>query len=429
MQKNMNILQINDDLLKKMEELGQNAKDSYKKLAIASTEQKNNALNFAADYIEADQKEILVANSIDMKLAEQKNLSKSMLDRLLLNEDRIKAMAKGLREVAKLAEPVNKILANWQRPNGLDISRVTVPLGVIGVIYESRPNVTADAGALCLKSGNAVILRGGSESYNSSNAIVNSMHKGLEKAGIDKLAIQIVPTKSRDAVGIMLGLSDYIDVIVPRGGMSLTSRVKEESKIATILHLDGNCHIYVHEKADLNKALKVVENAKMRRTGICGAVESLVVDKNIANIFLPKIMDIFDKHNCQLRGEAEAINIDSRIKQATEQDWGEEYLDAVASVKLVDSAQQAIDHVNKYSSGHTEAIITEDSFVAEKFLQEIDSAIVMQNCSTQFADGGEFGMGAEIGISTGRLHARGPVGVEQLVTYKYVVRGQGEIRS
>jgi glutamate-5-semialdehyde dehydrogenase len=338
-------------------------------------------------------------------------------------------MAAGLDAIAKLDDPVGKELARWDRPNGLDIARVSVPLGVIGIIYESRPNVTADAGALCLKAGNASILRGGTESFHSSNAILDCLQEGLRDAGLPEYSVQLVPTSDREAVGIMLTMSEYIDIIVPRGGRGLIERVIAESKIPTIQHLDGNCHTYIHHDADATKAIDVITNAKMRRTGICGATESVVIDESIADSLLPKLVDSLAAKNCEVRGCNLAQEIDSRIKPAVDEDWDTEYLDAIISVKIVGEEHEAIDWVNDHSSHHTDAIITENTEAAEKYLREVDSAIVMHNTSTQFADGGEFGMGAEIGISTGRLHARGPVGVEQLTTFKYVVRGDGQVRA
>ena len=330
--------------------------------------------------------------------------------------------------LAELPDPVGDVLAEWERPNGLSIQRIAVPLGVIGIIYESRPNVTADAGALCLKSGNAAILRGGSESFHSSTAIAECLHAGLKEAGLPEAAVQLVPTTDRAAVGEMLHMVGLIDVIVPRGGRSLTERVQNDSRVPTLLHLDGNCHTYIHAKADPKKAVDVVVNAKMRRTGICGATESLVIDQAVAPLILPKLVDALAEKSCTLKGDKAAQTADSRIQAATDEDWGTEYLDAILSVKVVDGPDEAIAHVNRYSSHHTDAIITEDTAVADAYCQKVDSAIVMHNASTQYADGGEFGMGAEIGIATGRLHARGPVGAAQLTTYKYVVRGNGQTR-
>jgi len=416
------------DIKQIMQEIGRSAKAAALELSSCSSKSKNKALQAAAASLRKNTAKIMAANNIDMEAGKAKGLDKSLLDRLELNEKRIESIAKSLEEIALLPDPVGKILSNWDRPSGLDISRISVPLGVIGIIYESRPNVTADAGALCLKSGNAAILRGGSESFNSSKAIAACLHDGLRAAGISENAIQLVPVQDREAVGEMLTMPEYIDVIIPRGGKGLCKRVMEESRVPTLLHLDGNCHTYIHEKADQKMAVEVVSNAKMRRTGICGATESLVVDKSIASEILPKIVDSLSAEGCEIRGDEIARKIDSRIVPASDADWGTEYLDAIISVKIVAGLNEAIDFINQHSSHHTDSIITADSSAAADFLNRIDSAIVMHNTSTQFADGGEFGMGAEIGISTGRLHARGPVGVEQLTTYKYVVKSDGAIR-
>ncbi|PIR32639.1 MAG: glutamate-5-semialdehyde dehydrogenase [Alphaproteobacteria bacterium CG11_big_fil_rev_8_21_14_0_20_44_7] len=408
--------------------LGQNAKEAYTTLSLASTEQKNNALRAAAKAIRESANEIMQANEKDLQIAKKAEKPASYLDRLALSPVRIESMAKGLEAVAELPDPVGKILANWDRPNGLKINRVSVPLGVIGVIYEARPNVTADAGALCLKSGNAVILRCGSDSFNSSRAIEKALQKGLETAGLPKTAIQLVPTSDRSAVTEMLQMTDYIDVIIPRGGRSLTEKIKNESRIPTFQHLDGNCHTYIHASANPQMAVDVVVNAKMRRTGICGATESLVIDEAIIDVILPKIVEALTAQNCEIRGDERAQLTDKRIRPANPADWFKEYLEPIISVKTVSGLEAAIEHVNLYSSHHTDAIIADDAKTSAEFLNRIDSAIVMHNASTQFADGGEFGMGAEIGISTGRLHARGPVGVEQLTTFKYIVEGNGQTR-
>lgn len=420
---------IKSDIQREVEQIGKQAKAAQRHIANAETAQKNVALEAGADSLIREQKSILQANQKDMELAKKNGISGAMLDRLLLDEARITAMADGMRQIAKLPDPVGKELTQWDRPNGLNIARVSVPLGVIGIIYESRPNVTADAGALCLKAGNAAILRGGSESFFSSAIILEQLQKGLKHAGLPEDVVQSLPTKDRAAVGAMLQLSDYIDVIVPRGGKGLIKRVIDESKVPTLQHLDGNCHCYVHESADLAKAVAVVTNAKMRRTGICGATESLVVDRNVAAAFLPLIVKSLNDKGCEIRGDTESQTIDSAIKPASDDDFYTEYLDAIISVKIVGNIEEAIEFINVHSSGHTDAIIAEDDKAAQRYLQQIDSAIVVHNASTQFADGGEFGMGAEIGIATGRLHARGPVGVEQLTTYKYVVRGNGQIRA
>lgn len=419
-----------DDMsvIEQMQTIGKQAKKVALTLAEASAEQKNKALSEAAKALRSQQAAIIDANEKDMKAGREKGLDAAMLDRLELNEKRINAIAEGLEAIAKLDDPVGKQLASWDRPNGLKISRVSVPLGVIGIIYESRPNVTADAGALCLKSGNAAILRGGSESFYSSRAIAACLQDGLEAAGLPAEAIQLVPTTDRDAVGEMLRMHQYIDVIVPRGGKGLCARVQNESSVPTLLHLDGNCHSYIHEAADEEMAVNIVENAKLRRTGICGATESVVIDRKIAASVLPKLADRLIQAGCELRGDSDAVKIDSRLKAATDADWDTEYLDKILAVKIVAELGEAIDFINEHSSHHTDAIITGDDAAAKSFLKRIDSAIVMHNSSTQFADGGEFGMGAEIGIATGRLHARGPVGVEQLTTFKYQVEGNGQVR-
>jgi len=412
-----------------MRALGERARAAYGALAEATAEQKTKTLQAAAQAIRARRAALLEANAKDMDYGRGKGLSAALLDRLLLDDKRIESMAAGLEAIAAFPDPVGKTLEQWTRPNGLKITRVSVPLGVVGIIYESRPNVTADAGGLCLKSGNAAILRGGSESFHSSQAIATCLHEGLKAAGLPEDAIQLVPTRDRRAVGEMLKMVGLIDIIVPRGGLSLTKRVAEESRIPTILHLDGNCHTYIHAKADAEKAVKVTVNAKLRRPGICGATESILVDEAVAGTIWPQVAKALLEGGCEIRGDAESRAADARIKAATEEDWGTEYLDKIVSVKIVAGPEEAIAHINRYGSHHTDAILTEDKATAERFLKSVDSAIVLHNASTQFADGGEFGMGAEIGISTGRLHARGPVGAEQLTTYKYVVRGNGTVRA
>lgn len=411
-----------------MREIGAAAKKAATELATVSSAAKDAALRAAAARLRENRKHLISENAKDMAAGEKKGLSKAMLDRLALNDDRIEAMAKGLEDIAGLADPVGAIMAEWERPNGLKISRVRVPLGVIGVIYESRPNVTADAGALCLKAGNAVILRGGSESFHSSGAIMESLVQGLTDAGLPEAAIQLVPTRDRAAVGEMLTMADYIDVIVPRGGKSLIERITAESKIPLFKHLEGICHTYIDAAADLGMARQVTLNAKMRRTGICGATETLLVHKDVVASHLPAIVDDLMAAKCEVRGDETARAADARILAADEEDWSTEYLDAVLSIKVVPDVDAAIAHIAKYGSEHTEAIITENAATAEDFLNRVGSAIVAHNASTQYADGGEFGMGAEIGISTGKLHARGPVGVEQLTSFKYVVRGSGQCR-
>ncbi len=416
------------DVKNLMQTMGERARTAYRLLADASHEQKNAALLESARELRAHSKQIIEANDADMAAAANANLAAAMLERLKLKPQNVEAMAKNLNEIAAFPNPVGVTLAQWERPNGLRIERVSVPLGVIGIIYESRPNVTADAGGLCLKSGNAVILRGGSDSLNSSKAIVKCLHKGLSSAGLPVEAIQLVPTRDRRAVGEMLSMTGMIDVIIPRGGKSLTERVLRESRVPTIQHLDGNCHTYIHKSADAQMAKQITLNAKMRRTGICGATESLLIDVDAADKFLPEIIESLIAAGCEIRGNETVCRFDSRITPAAEEDWGAEYLDATLSVKTVKDVNEAVAHINRYGSHHTDAIIAEDAAAVKLFLNQVDSAIVLHNASTQFADGGEFGMGGEIGISTGRLHARGPVGIEQLTTYKYLLYGNGQIR-
>ena len=419
---------MSGDLHQVMTEIGVKARKASGVLAQLPTETKNQALRAAAQALRDQAPEVKQANALDMAAGQAKGLDKAMLDRLMLDDKRIEAMATGLEEIATLPDPVGRVLDNWSRPNGLNIERVSVPLGVVGIIYESRPNVTADASALCLKSGNAVILRGGSESFKSSSAILAAIQSGLDVAGVDPSVIQMVPTSDRQAVGILLTMSEYIDVLVPRGGKSLIQRVRDESRIPLFQHLDGNCHTYVDATAKLDMALNVVLNAKMRRTGICGATETLLVERKAIATHLPKLVQALLDSGCQVRGDAHVQALDTKVIAANEDDWRTEYLDAIIAVKVVENVDQAIDHINTHGSAHTEAIISEDAVAAEKFLRGCHSAICLWNASTQFADGGEFGMGAEIGISTGKLHARGPVGVEQLCTMKYVVRGHGQVR-
>ena len=404
------------------------ARHSLPALAKAGRAAKDAALRAAAASIRANAARIKEENAKDLRLAGQKGLSAAMRDRLLLDDRRIEDIAKALEAVADLPDPVGQTIAEWERPNGLRIARVRVPLGVIGIIYESRPNVTADAGGLCLKSGNAAILRGGSESFHSSTAIAECLRDGLRRGNLPADSIQLVPTRDREAVGAMLRMSDLIDIIVPRGGKSLIERVMKESRIPVIAHLEGNCHVYIHEKSNPEIARRITLNAKMRRTGVCGAAESLLIDRAIAARQLPAIVDDLAGAGCEIRGDPAARSIDGRIVPASDADWDTEYLDAIISLKIVDGLPAAIEHVNRHGSHHTDAIITEDAEAAERFLAEVDSAIVLHNASTQFADGAEFGMGAEIGISTGKLHARGPVGAEQLTSFKYVVRGDGQTR-
>ena len=419
---------LRHDRAAEMRELGERARAAAQILATTPRATKDRALGAGASSLRAQQSEILAANARDMAAAQERGLRASLLDRLALDAVRIEAMAAGLEAIAGLDDPVGAELARWQRPNGLDIARVRVPLGVIGVIYESRPNVTADAGALCLKAGNAAILRGGSESFFSSRAILACLQEGLRQAGLPEAALQCVPTTDRAAVGLMLTMTDFIDVIVPRGGPSLIERVQRESRIPVFAHRDGICHVYLHAAADPEMAREIVLNAKMRRTSVCGAAETLLVDRDAATRLLPGVLEDLIAAGCAVRGDPEVRAIEPRVSAASAADWSTEYLDAILAVRVVDGLDAAIAHVNRYGSHHTDSIVTADRAAAERFLAEVDSAIVLHNASTQFADGGEFGMGAEVGISTGRLHARGPVGVEQLTSFKYVVRGSGQIR-
>jgi glutamate-5-semialdehyde dehydrogenase len=412
-----------------MRGIGRAAREAALVLALAPTEQKNRALRAAAAALRSRRPEILAANDKDMAEAAARGMANALVDRLRLDDRRAEAMALALEDIEGLADPIGRRLAQWSRPNGMRIERVCVPLGVIGIIYESRPNVTADAGALCLKSGNAVILRGGSESAQSSAAIHACLESGLEAAGLPRTCIQLVPTIDRAAVGHMLAdMTDSIDVIVPRGGKSLIARVREEARVPVIGHLEGVCHVYVDRAANLDMAKHIVLNAKMRRTGVCGSAETLLVDRACAATHLKPIIQALLDVGCEVRGDAASARTEPRVKSATEQDWYTEYLDAIIAVRVVDDVDAAIAHIRQYGSQHTECIVTDDAAAAERFLARVDSAIVLHNASTQFADGGEFGMGAEIGISTDKFHARGPVGVEQLTSYKYVVRGSGQIR-
>ena len=412
-----------------MTAIGRAAVAAQPVLASATSAQKNAALVAAARAIRKHSAAIIEANVRDMSSARARGLGNALLDRLELNAARVEGMARGIEEVAALPDPIGTVMAEWDRPNGLRIARVRVPLGVIGIIYESRPNVTADAGALCIKSGNPAVLRGGSESVNSSAAIHRCLVAGLESAGLPAACVQLVPTPDRAAVGYMLsGMTEYLDVVVPRGGKSLVKRVQDEARVPVIGHLEGNCHVYVDRDADLPMARAIVMNAKLRRTGVCGSAETLLVDSACAKTHLaPLIKDLLDA-GCEVRGDATVQNVDARVRAATEDDWYTEYLDAIISARVVDGVDAAVAHIARYGSAHTESIVTENARSAETFLRNVDSAIVLHNASTQFADGGEFGMGAEIGISTDRFHARGPVGVEQLTSYKYVVRGSGQTR-
>ena len=411
-----------------MLELGKNARTAAKLLAQAKPEAKNSALHAMAKAIRASQAAILAANAKDLETAHGKDLKASFVERLTLNPSRIEAMAKGLEDIAALKDPVGRVTARWTRPNGMEISRIAVPIGVIGIIFESRPNVTADAGGLCLKSGNAAILRGGSDSFHTSRAVTACLQQGLKEAGLPLAAIQMVETTDRAAVGEMLqGLGGNIDLIVPRGGKSLVARVQSEARVPVFSHLEGICHVYVDKAADLEMAKSIVVNAKMRRTGICGSAETILIDQHADHLLKP-IISALIKSGCEVRGDAAAQKADIAVKPASEEDWSTEYLDAIVTLGLTNGVDGAIAHIAKYGSQHTESIITADPATAEKFLAEVDSAIVLHNASTQFADGGEFGLGAEIGIATGRLHARGPVALEGLTTYKWVVRGTGQVR-
>jgi len=417
------------DIAKLMLDMGAKARAAARILALAPRDAKDLALKESARCLRERSKDLLSANRRDLDAARERGTSGSFLDRLALDEARIHAIARGLEEIAELDDPVGTVLAEWQRPNGLRIERVRTPLGVIGIIYESRPNVTADAGGLCLKSGNAAILRGGSESFHSSRAIHACLVEGLRAAGLPSDAIQLVPTTDREAVGQMLtGLHGAIDVIVPRGGKSLVQRVQQEARVPVFAHLEGICHTYVDRGASLEMATAIVVNAKMRRTSVCGATECLLVDKGAPNTFLPTLVGALLDAGCEVRGDEAAVAVDGRVKAAAPDDYGREFLDKNIAVKTVDSVDGAIDHIARYGSQHTDCIVTGSPETAERFLKRVDSAIVLHNASTQFADGGEFGMGAEIGIATGRMHARGPVGVEQLTSFKYVVRGAGQVR-
>jgi glutamate-5-semialdehyde dehydrogenase len=412
-----------------MHALGAAARAAARRLALAPTEAKNAALRAAAAELREATAAIVEANQRDLAAARDAGRPGSFLDRLMLDAKRIEGVARGLEEIAALPDPVGAAIAEWTRPNGLRIQRVRVPLGVVGIVYESRPNVTADAGALCLKAGNAAILRGGSESHHSSSAIHACLVRGLRAAGLPAAAVQLVPTTDRAAVGLMLGgLGGAIDVIVPRGGKRLVARVQEDARVPVFAHLEGLCHTYVDRSADLEMARRIVVNAKMRRTGVCGATETLLVDEAAPEGYLVALVAALLEAGCEVRGDAATQRVDQRVKAATAQDWSTEYLDAIISVKVVDGVDGAIDHIQQYGSQHTDCIVADDQAAAERFLSHLDSAILLHNASTQFADGGEFGMGAEIGIATGRLHARGPVGVEQLTTFKYVVRGTGQVR-
>lgn len=412
-----------------MTDLGRAAKAALPGLSGAGETRRDAALRACAAAIRDAAEAILAANQADLQRAHDKKIGNAMLDRLTLDPARIEAMAAGLEAIVELPDPLGRVLAGWQRPNGLRIERVSVPLGVIGMIFESRPNVTADAAGLCIKSGNAVILRGGSESFRSSSAIYDCIKTGLESAGLPTATVQMVPTTDRAAVGYLLSsMREYIDVLVPRGGKRLIARVQEDARVPVIGHLEGICHVYLHASADTEMAREIVINSKMRRTGVCGAAETLLVDRRAAARVLPPVVAALVNSGCEVRGDVATQSLVSEVTPATDADWNTEYLDAVISVRVVDDLEQAMEHIRAYGSGHTECIVAEDSVAAERFLCELDSAILLHNASTQFADGGEFGMGAEIGIATGKVHARGPVGAEQLTSYKYIVRGAGQVR-
>jgi glutamate-5-semialdehyde dehydrogenase len=417
------------NLAAEMLAIGAAARDAARAMREASGEAKTKALVVAAAAIRSRAPEILAANKADIEAAKAAGMAAPLVDRLTLDDARIEAMAKGVEEVAGLPDPVGRELARWSRPNGLDIARVATPIGVIGIIYESRPNVTADAGALALKSGNVAILRGGSDSIRSSGAIQKAMADGLKAAGLPQTAIQVVQSTDRAAVGMMLeGLNGAVDLIIPRGGKGLTGRVINEARVPVLAHLEGLCHVYLHSAADLEKSRSIALNAKMRRTSVCGAAETLLVDKAVLKSHGVPVLEDLAKAGCEIRGDEAVRAVYPAAKPATEEDWKTEYLDAIIAVRTVDGLEQAIRHIEQYGSHHTDSIVTEDAAAAESFMNSVDSAIVLWNASTQFADGGEFGMGAEIGIGTGKMHARGPVGAEQLTTFKYVVRGTGQTR-
>ena len=412
-----------------MTAIGRAARAAAAELATSPGDARNAALASAAQALRESCGKIIDANARDMAAAEGRGLSGAMLDRLMLDEGRVAAMAAGLETIIELHDPIGRVLEEWERPNGLHMQRVAVPLGVIGIIYESRPNVTADAAALCIKSGNAVILRGGSESFHSSTAIYECLRSGLEAAGLPGDAVQMVPTTDRAAVGFLLSsMAEWVDVVVPRGGKNLIKRVQDEARVPVIGHLEGICHVYVHAGAEPDKARDVAVNAKMRRTGICGAAETLLVDSAVADSLVPLVCGALQEAGCEIRGDESVCGLVPGASPASAEDWSTEYLDAIISVRVVEGIGEAVEHIGRYGSGHTESIITEDTAAAERFFREVDSSIVLQNASTQFADGGEFGFGAEIGIATGRIHARGPVGADQLTSYKYVVRGDGQVR-
>ena len=417
------------EIVRQMQNLGRRAREAASVLAAARSADKDRALVVAAEQVLARGEDILAANAGDLAEGREKGLGAAMLDRLALDPERLAGIADSLHAIAGQADPVGAVIAAWERPNGLRIRRVRTPLGVIGVIYESRPNVTSDAGALCIKSGNAAILRCGSESFRSSAALHACLEDGLEAAGLPRSAVQLVPTQSREAVGEMLaGCGGAIDVVVPRGGRGLVERVQRDARVPVFAHLEGICHIYVDGAADLSRARAVVVNAKMRRTGICGAAECLLVDQACAATHLAPIIRDLLEAGCEVRGDSTVQAVDPRVVAAGESDWGREFLDAIIAVRMVEGVRGAIEHIRRFGSSHTEAILTEDDSCAEQFFRDLDSAILLRNASTQFADGGEFGLGAEIGIATGKIHARGPIGAEQLTTFRYLVEGDGAVR-
>ena len=420
---------MSKDIFEYIKIINQKSKNAFGNISRSSSKDRNLAIINTSLIIKQKQEEILQANKIDLENAKQKKLTNAFIDRLILNEKRINDIIDGLKKIAEMNDPIGIELSRWKQPNGLDISRISVPLGIIGIIYESRPNVTIDAGSLCIKSGNTVILRGGSDSINSSKILAKCLQEGLISANLPAEAVQMIDNTDREAVTAMLRSTGEIDVIIPRGGKSLVDKIQQEAKVPVFAHLEGICHLYIDKDADIEKAIRIVINSKMRRTGICGALETLLIDKEISSKIVPILVKKLIEAGCHLKGDFETKAITNEIELASEIDWETEYLDAILSIKIVNGMSGAISHINKYSSNHTESIITENKITAENFLSSVDSAIVMHNASTQFADGGEFGMGAEIGISTGRIHARGPVGASQLTSFKYIVRGKDQIRD
>ena len=420
---------MNNNIFEYVKVINQKSKTAFDNISRSSSKDRNLAILNTSLFVKQKQEEILQANKIDIENAKQKNLTDAFVDRLFLNDKRINDIINGLKKIAEMDDPIGIELSRWKQPNGLDISRISVPLGIIGIIYESRPNVTIDAGSLCIKSGNTVILRGGSDSINSSKILTSCLQEGLMSANLPADAVQMIDNTDREAVTAMLRSTGQIDVIIPRGGKSLVNKVQQEAKVPVFAHLEGICHLYIDKDADVEKAIKIVINSKMRRTGICGALETLLIDEEISNKVVPILVKKLIESGCHIKGDYETKAIADEIELASEVDWETEYLEAILSIKIVNGVSGAINHINNYSSNHTESIVTENKITAESFLSSVDSAIVMHNASTQFADGGEFGMGAEIGISTGRIHARGPVGASQLTSFKYIVRGKDQIRD